>query len=173
MAIVYRHIRLDKNQPFYIGIGKTERRAFRTDFRNRHWHHIVNKTDYEVEILFDNLTWEQACEKEKEFISLYGRIDIGTGILVNMTEGADGGRGTIQSEETKLKRSISLRGKKRREQSKQKYSIVAKKRSYSEETRKKMSDAKKGKPSFFKGRKHSEETKLKISEIKKKQIKNG
>ena len=25
MAIVYRHIRLDKNEVFYIGIGKTEK----------------------------------------------------------------------------------------------------------------------------------------------------
>lgn len=24
MAYVYRHIRLDKNEPFYIGIGKDE-----------------------------------------------------------------------------------------------------------------------------------------------------
>ena len=28
MAIVYRHIRLDKNEVFYIGIGKTEKRAY-------------------------------------------------------------------------------------------------------------------------------------------------
>lgn len=24
MAVLYRHIRLDKNEPFYVGIGKTE-----------------------------------------------------------------------------------------------------------------------------------------------------
>lgn len=27
MAIVYRHIRLDKNEPFYIGIGKDEKKS--------------------------------------------------------------------------------------------------------------------------------------------------
>ena len=28
MAVVYRHIRLDKNEPFYIGIGKNIKRAY-------------------------------------------------------------------------------------------------------------------------------------------------
>lgn len=27
MATVYRHIRLDKNEPFYIGIGKDEKKS--------------------------------------------------------------------------------------------------------------------------------------------------
>ena len=43
MAVVYRHIRLDKNEVFYIGIGKTERRAFRKDFRNKYWASISKK----------------------------------------------------------------------------------------------------------------------------------
>ena len=29
MAVVYRHIRLDKNEPFYIGIGEKENRAYK------------------------------------------------------------------------------------------------------------------------------------------------
>lgn len=90
MAIVYRHIRLDLNKPFYIGIGKKEFRAYVTKGRSVFWNNIVNKTPYEVEILIDNLTWEQAKEKEKEFIQLYGRIDLGLGTLVNLTDGGDG-----------------------------------------------------------------------------------
>jgi hypothetical protein len=90
MPVIYRHIRLDTNEPFYIGIGKTDKRAYSKKSRNKLWNNIVNKTEYIVEILMDNLTWEQACEKEKEFISMYGRKDLGKGTLVNMTDGGDG-----------------------------------------------------------------------------------
>jgi hypothetical protein len=90
MAILYRHIRLDKNEPFYIGIGRNLRRAYRTDDRNDIWNKITNKTEYKVEILFDDLSWEDACKKEKEFISMYGRIKYG-GILANITLGGEGG----------------------------------------------------------------------------------
>jgi hypothetical protein len=166
MAIVYRHIRKDKNEPFYIGIGKTEKRAFRTDFRNKYWTSI-SKKGYIVEILFEDLSWEKACEKEIELIKLYGRKDLGLGTLVNMTDGGDGGIGNVQSEETRRKKSISLKGKVRSEESKERYSLVAKSRTYSEETRKKMSDAKKGKIGNRLGTKASDETKLKISESKK------
>jgi len=63
MAYVYRHIRLDTNQPFYIGIGSdnTYYRANKKSQRNIHWKRVVAKTDYEVEIMLDDLTWEQAC----------------------------------------------------------------------------------------------------------------
>jgi hypothetical protein len=90
MPVIYRHIRLDKNEPFYIGIGKTDKRAYSKKQRNKLWYNIVNKSEYTVEIVMDNLTWEQACEKEKEFISIYGRKDLGKGTLVNMTDGGDG-----------------------------------------------------------------------------------
>jgi hypothetical protein len=56
-------------------------------------------TNIDIEILLDNLTWEHACEKEKEFISLYGRIDKGTGILANLTDGGDGTIGLLVSKE--------------------------------------------------------------------------
>lgn len=36
------------------------------------------------------MTWEEACEKEKELISKIGRRDLGLGTLVNMTDGGDG-----------------------------------------------------------------------------------
>lgn len=92
MAYVYRHIRLDKNEPFYIGIGITKNysRAYSKKSRNKLWKTIANKSGYEVEVIFDDLSWEEACQKEKEFISLYGRIDNKNGILSNMTDGGDG-----------------------------------------------------------------------------------
>jgi len=48
MAIVYRHIRKDTNEIFYIGIGKSIKRMISKNYRNKHWHNIVNKTEYYV-----------------------------------------------------------------------------------------------------------------------------
>ena len=125
MAYVYRHIRFDKNEPFYIGIGNnnqyrlTEKRG-----RNTIWKHIINKTKYQAEILLDELTWEEACEKEKEFIKLYGRIDLGTGSLANMTDGGDGtvGRKYIPSLEHRSNLSKASLGKKMSNEAKEKMS---------------------------------------------------
>jgi len=88
--IVYRHIRLDKNEPFYIGIGKSIARPYNKKDRSTFWKSIINKTAYEVEILFDNLTKKEAIDKEIEFIKLYGRADLKTGTLCNMTYGGEG-----------------------------------------------------------------------------------
>jgi hypothetical protein len=96
MAIVYRHRRLDTNKIFYIGIGKEERRAFRKDGRNQYWKNIVNKTDYEVEIIYENLLWEEACELEIFLISEYGIKN-----LSNITLGGEGNFGNTHSVESK------------------------------------------------------------------------
>jgi hypothetical protein len=114
MAYLYRHIRLDKNEPFYIGIGSDVeyKRAYSKQKRNRYWNHIVNKYEYEVEIMIDDLTWEEACEKEKEFIALYGREDLGIGTLTNLTFGGDGVYGLVFNEESRKKMSFSQRNKK-------------------------------------------------------------
>ena len=107
MAYVYRHIRLDKNEPFYIGIGSDNngkyKRAFdnKSNRRNDIWNKIIFKTEYRVEILLDDLTWEEACEKEIEFIKLYGRKNLYNGTLSNLTDGGDGTLNYIVSEETK------------------------------------------------------------------------
>jgi len=90
MAIVYQHIRKDTGLPFYIGIGKTKKRAYSKYGRNLYWNRITNYIEYEVEILFNKLSWEDACLKEKELIQKYGRKDLGTGILCNLTDGGDG-----------------------------------------------------------------------------------
>lgn len=109
MAIVYRHIRLDKNQVFYVGIGENKKRAYHRRNRTPHWKKIADK-GYEVEILFENLTWEQACEKEKEFITLYGRKNLSTGTLVNLTDGGEGVLNIVRSDEWKEQRSKAMKG---------------------------------------------------------------
>lgn len=128
MAYVYRHIRLDTNLPFYIGIGsdKKYKRATDKSRRNKHWNNIVNKTNYETEILFDNLSWEDACKKEIEFIELYGRQDINTGTLVNLTGGGEGAYKTNPSIETRIKLSQKAKGKVYKESTKNKISNTLK-----------------------------------------------
>jgi DNA-binding XRE family transcriptional regulator len=106
LACVYRHIRKDLNTTFYVGIGNTTDRARSKIKRNKHWYSIVNKTDYEIEILYDDISWEEAKEKEIELISLYKRKTNG-GTLCNMTDGGDGSIGckhTIEAIE-KMSRS--------------------------------------------------------------------
>jgi hypothetical protein len=90
MAIVYQHRRKDTNDVFYIGIGKDRKRAFTRKGRNIHWKRVVDKVGYEVDVLFEGLSWEEACEVEAGMIYDYGRRDLGLGCLVNQTNGGEG-----------------------------------------------------------------------------------
>lgn len=121
---VYRHIRKDTGVPFYIGVGTKKKnfitvlgeykRAYSNYKRNPVWRNIVAKADYEVEILCDNLTKQEASEKEKEFIQLYGRrLYSATGLLCNFTVGGDGVGGHSPSAETRRKLSKRSLGKKK------------------------------------------------------------
>jgi hypothetical protein len=92
MAYVYRHIRLDTNQPFYIGVGLTDDNFFRArqaSKRNKHWKNIANKSSFRVDILFSEIPADEALKKEIEFISIYKRIEDG-GTLCNVTLGGEG-----------------------------------------------------------------------------------
>lgn len=89
MAYLYRHIRLDNNLPFYIGIGSDSdyKRANSKHNRNKYWKNIIKKTTYKVDIIFNDLSWEEACKKEIEFITLYKNYNIK---LANLTMGGEG-----------------------------------------------------------------------------------
>ncbi len=170
MAYVYRHIRLDKNEPFYIGIGsdKVYKRSSTSKNRNIFWERIVNKTEFEVEILCDNLNWDEACIKEKEFISLYGRKDKNKGSLCNLTDGGDGclGRIITFSEESKRKMSEARKGKKPyiiTDEIRKNLSIAAKKRGISKEHLAKMNKARVN-FTHRKGIPHTEESRKKMSD---------
>jgi hypothetical protein len=93
MAYIYKHTRLDNNEIFYIGIGShldNYKRAYVTYKRNYLWYKIIKKTEYTVDILYDNISWEEACEKEVELIKFYGKISNKTGSLCNLTDGGEG-----------------------------------------------------------------------------------
>lgn len=169
MCYVYRHIRLDSNEPFYIGVGSDTnyKRAFLKHKRSKFWNEIVNKAPYEVEIMLDDLTLEEACEKEKEFIRLYGRKELKQGTLVNLTDGGDGRFGSVMSDkekkrlseymkgntytlgrhmpdEEKERRRIASTGKKHSEAACLKIRKIHKGKVVSEETKKKLSESHKG-----------------------------
>jgi hypothetical protein len=122
MAIVYRHRRLDKNEVFYVGIGKKEARAFDMVNRNHIWKGIKSRSEVDVEIVASDLSWELACELEQLMISEYGRIDLHTGSLANLTDGGEGTIGIKHSQESKDKRANSNRGKKRTQETRLKIS---------------------------------------------------
>jgi hypothetical protein len=90
MAVVYQHRRNDTNEIFYIGIGKTKKRAYKKESRNNHWKNIVNKTGYSVDILLEGISLEDAKIVEIGMIADYGRHDKGLGPLANQTDGGDG-----------------------------------------------------------------------------------
>lgn len=154
---LYRHIRLDKNEPFYIGIGtkqnrphphmKSEyRRAFEKNRKESYiWNNIVSKTEYDVEILFESDNYEFIKEKEKEFIKLYGRINRKTGILANMTDGGEGIVGYTPSKEKIERHRQFMLGKKQSIEIIEKRINSRKGYKHSEDTKLKMSNSHKGK----------------------------
>ncbi len=97
---LYRHKRADDDSIFYIGIGTkkwVKSETFKTEYarahektgRNSHWHNVVNKYGYTVEIILESNTYSFIEQKEIEFIALYGRHDLHKGPLVNKSNGAD------------------------------------------------------------------------------------
>lgn len=144
-VVVYQHRRISDGEIFYIGIG-AKNRPYSKHNRNNHWLNYTNKYDYIVDILFKDLTWEEACIKEKSLILDYGRQDLNEGTLVNMTDGGDGQCNLAQ--ESKDKISLANKGK----------TTWMKGKKHTEEAKKKNSEKhlgkvppNKGKPSPYRG----------------------
>lgn len=107
---IYRHLK-PNGGVFYIGIGKTKNysRAYDKYHRSKWWKNTFKKyPEYEVQILTKNLSKEEACELEIILIKHYGRKDLETGTLVNLT---DGGEGLLNvSEDVRKKHSERMKG---------------------------------------------------------------
>ncbi len=157
---LYRHVRLDNNEPFYIGISKKSRddikygyykRAKDISRRSEYWKNIVNKTSFIIEILFESNSKEFIIQKELEFISLYGRKNLNKGSLVNLTDGGEFFEGYIPTREKIERVANKIRGIKRNKE-KIKNTVLIKRQNaitrgywFSPETILKMSEARKGK----------------------------
>jgi len=137
----YAYLREDKT-PYYIGKGQGNR-IYEKRKRIK-----PPKDKSRIIYLKQNLTEAEAFRHEIYMIDVFGRKDLGTGILHNMTNGGEGSSGNIHSEETKRK-------------------IGEAHKNPSEETRRKMSEAHKGENHPMYGKTHVEESKRKMSEAKK------
>ena len=101
----YAYLRED-GTPYYIGKGK-ENRAYRKCKGE------VNPPKNKSRIIFlkQNLPEEEAFRHEIYMIAVFGRKDLGTGILHNRTDGGEGIGGLFISEEHREKISKRLKGR--------------------------------------------------------------
>ena len=147
MAYVYFHRRNDNNDIFYIGSSiafDNYDRAFSKRKRNSRWIEVVFKTDYKIEIVYDNISVLEARTLERQLIKEHHKT------LTNYTC-------MPVSEETKKKISLGLKGQ----------ISWNKGLKFSEESKKKMSASRKGKTPWNKGLKGYKYTKPRKKRQKK------
>jgi hypothetical protein len=138
----YAYLRED-GTPYYIGKGKGKRIDFPYNRRAK-----LPPKERRI-YLKNNISEQEAIKHEIYMISIFGRKDLGPGILRNLTDGGDGISGCKRSDELKQKLSKMNKGKK-----------------LTDECKRKISEARKGRfrgkenPSY--GRILTEEDKMKI-----------
>jgi hypothetical protein len=178
----YTYAYLRKNgTPYYVGKGEKSR-AY-----NKNHNNVYVPPKDRILFLKKNLTEERAFNHEIYMIAVFGRKDLGTGILHNKTNGGDGSSGRIVTESQRKKQSEKMKGRKgpiiseegrkklsqimkgnkrgkpHTQKTKDKISKAHKGKKLTEETRNKMSNSHKG----VKRQPHRENTKIKISKIHK------
>ena len=92
----YAYLRENKT-PYYIGKGSNNRlhKRKKSDVK-------PPKDKSRIIILKQNLTEKEAFNHEEYMIYVFGRKDLGTGILLNKTSWGEGSSGAIRSLEFKL-----------------------------------------------------------------------
>jgi hypothetical protein len=134
---VYAYLRASDNTPYYIGKGKNKR-AFSVSS------HAVSVPKDKTKIVFleKNLSNVGACALERRYILWYGRKDLGTGILLNRTEGGDGNTGMRSKEwrENHSKKMMGENNPSKRIEVKNKQKLADKSYMKTNEYKKKLSD---------------------------------
>lgn len=156
---VYAYLRKKDLTPYYIGKGKGLRA-----FNDHRWHKPPKDRSLIV-FLECNLTEVGALALERRMIRWYGRKDLGTGILINKTDGGEGIDNP--SEETRRKISENTKGRKAWNKGKphrQETLEKLKQKRHSEESLKKMRDSSKGQVPWNRGKQMSDEQRQKLKE---------
>lgn len=109
---VYVHESIVTKEIFYVGKG-TGDRGFRKSKRNNIWSKIA-ENGYSVRVVSDNLNNNTAMELEELLIKELGRIDNGTGILSNKTDGGRYNKGMIFNDEHRKKIADGNKGNTKR-----------------------------------------------------------
>lgn len=126
---VYRDL---EGVPIYVGKG--------TGFRWRQHYAIteksriarkIRKTRNELGVTLYPARTELFSEKDAFYLEMclietFGRLDLGTGTLYNLTDGGEGASGHVRTEESKLKQSLRTTGRKKTEEWKLAQSIRSK-----------------------------------------------
>jgi hypothetical protein len=102
---VYRDPRpLKKDQPVYVGKGTGDRDIshWSKGSHNKPFQDFISHLKQRglvalCERVFETEVEAEAFAKEVELIALYGRRNTGTGTLFNLTDGGEGGSGTIKT----------------------------------------------------------------------------
>src|SRR5215472_10370684 len=167
IVYMYRDPRYGKKQQaIYVGKGLVKKNRADSHWNGHNKHNrllvsVLKKIRSDglepiIEIIAGFDDEENAYRLEKKLITLFGRRDLRTGTLCNLTDGGEGTIGTIRvtpkspSPEARAKMSAAHRGKPK-----------------SLEMRNNLSIAKKGKPSPLRGRTIPPEIRAKISAAKK------
>lgn len=156
----YLRVKTSKNgkagTPYYIGVASSAKRPIDS--------HICSVPPVgqrqRIRVLRSGLTWEEACDWEKFYIKHYGRIDLGTGILQNLTEGGDGVKGHGPAAIRKISQTHLGKARSRDAVEKQRMSHLALGRTCTDQHKKQVSEA------LF-GHETPEETRKKISDTLK------
>ena len=125
----YAYLRED-GTPYYIGKGEGNRAFYKKKTEIK-----PPKDKSKIIFLKQKISEEEAFKHEKYMINVFGRKDLGTGILRNRTDGGDGCSGWIPSKEYRKKLSEIHKGKtlseetKRKIKEKRKYQIITKEQS--------------------------------------------
>jgi hypothetical protein len=153
-----------KGSPYYIGKGKGVR-AFRRGKKSM----PIPKDKSCIVFIQEGLTEQEAFALEKYCIALYGRINNGTGILRNLTDGGEGASGAKRSAETREKLAAQKRGnkiwlgKRHSQETIEKLARINRGKKLSSETKAKLSRAFKGEKNPFFGKQHTPEVVAKMT----------
>ena len=93
----------EDGQPYYCGKGKGVRAWKKTK------NHVPPADKNRIKVIAKSLTEFEAFILERRLIELFGRIDLGTGHLINKTNGGQGVSGRKMTDEAKRKLGDSVR----------------------------------------------------------------